>query len=120
MSMPQLLQALAPRSRRSLFRDLGSLGYPSSYSHTGRYYTLSSIAEFDADGLCRYQGIGVSRDGTLNAPHPRRTSGVSATSLDATRTPIRTPTPTPTPTDLDTPVHSWRDHRPEMSATRLC
>ncbi|HTP20853.1 MAG TPA: hypothetical protein VMJ65_14695 [Solirubrobacteraceae bacterium] len=67
MSMPQLLQAVAPRSRRSLFRDLGSLGYLSSYSHTGRYYTLSSIAEFDADGLWRYQGIGFSRDGTLKS-----------------------------------------------------
>jgi hypothetical protein len=67
MSMPQLLQALAPRSRRSLFRDLGSLGYLSSYSHTGRYYTLGSIAEFDNDGLWRYQGIGFSRDGTLKS-----------------------------------------------------
>lgn len=67
MSMPQLLQALAPRSRRSAFRDLASLGYLSSYSHTGRYYTLSSIAEFDADGLWRYQGVGFSRDGTLKA-----------------------------------------------------
>mgnify|MGYP001559742201 FL=1 len=67
MEMSQLEQAVAPRSRRSLFRDLSSLGYASSYSHTGRYYTLSSVAEFDADGLWRFQGIGFSRDGTLKA-----------------------------------------------------
>ena len=67
MAMSQLEQAVAPRSRRSLFRDLSALGYVSSYSHTGRYYTLSSVADFDADGLWRYQGIGFSRDGTLKA-----------------------------------------------------
>lgn len=65
MTMPQLEQAVGPRSRRSLFRDLSSVGYVSSYSHTGRYYTLSAVADFDADGLWRYQGIGFSRDGTL-------------------------------------------------------
>jgi hypothetical protein len=67
MSMPELEQAMAPRSRRSLFRDLESLGYLSSYSHTGRYYTLRSVPDFDADGLWRYQGVGFSRDGTLKA-----------------------------------------------------
>lgn len=67
MTMPQLEQAVAPRSRRSLFRDLSLLGYVSSYTHTGRYYTLITVADFDADGLWRYQGIGFSRDGTLKA-----------------------------------------------------
>jgi len=67
LSMPQLEQAAGPRSRRSLFRDLDALGYVSSYTHTGRYYTLSSSADFDSDGLWRYQGIGFSRDGTLKA-----------------------------------------------------
>jgi hypothetical protein len=67
VQMPQIERALAPRSRRSLFRDLAELGYLSSYTHTGRYYTLVSVPEFDADGLWRYQGIGFSRDGTLKA-----------------------------------------------------
>lgn len=67
MSMPQIEQAVAPRSRRSLFRDLEALDYLSSYSHTGRYYTLRSVPDFDADGLWRYQGVGFSRDGTLKA-----------------------------------------------------
>jgi hypothetical protein len=60
-------RAVRERSRRSLFRDLDALGYLSSYTHTGRFYTLVSVPEFDADGLWRYQGIGFSRDGTLKA-----------------------------------------------------
>jgi len=63
--MSEIERAIRGRSRRSLFRDLSSLGYLSSYSHTGRYYTLASLAEFDAAGLWRYQGIGFSREGTL-------------------------------------------------------
>lgn len=65
--LPQLGEALGTRSRMSIFRRLSSLGYVSSYSHTGRYYTLTTVADFDADGLWRYQGIGFSRDGTLKA-----------------------------------------------------
>lgn len=67
MQMPDIERGVGSRSRRSLFRDLAALGYLSSYTHTGRYYTLVSVPEFDADGLWRYQGIGFSRDGTLKA-----------------------------------------------------
>lgn len=67
MPMPDIARALAPRSSRSLFRDLSALDYLSSYSHTGRFYTLRSIPEFDADGLWRFEGIGFSRVGTLKA-----------------------------------------------------
>jgi hypothetical protein len=65
--MSDLERAAAPRSRRSLFRDLSALGYLSSYTHTGRYYTLASIPDFDTEGLWRFEGIGFSRDGTLKA-----------------------------------------------------
>ena len=65
--LAQLGDTLGTRSRMSIFRRLTSLGYVSSYSHTGRYYTLTTVADFDADGLWRYQGIGFSRDGTLKA-----------------------------------------------------
>lgn len=65
--MPAIERAVGGRSRRSLFRDLEALGYLSSYTHTGRYYTLASLPEFDADGLWHCQGIGFSRDGTLKA-----------------------------------------------------
>ena len=67
MLMSDLERTVAGRSRRSLFRDLSALGYLSSYTHTGRYYTLRAVPDFDADGLWRYQGIGFSRDGTLKA-----------------------------------------------------
>jgi hypothetical protein len=67
MPMPDLERAVAPRSRRSLFRDLSALGYLSSYTHTGRYYTLASVPVFDVDGLWRFEGAGFSRDGTLKA-----------------------------------------------------
>ncbi len=67
LEMPAIERAVGERSRRSLFRDLNALGYLSSYSHTGRYYTLVTVPDFDADGLWRYQGIGFSRDGTLKA-----------------------------------------------------
>jgi hypothetical protein len=67
MDMGAIERALGGRSRRSLFRDLDALGYLSSYTHTGRYYTLASVPDFDADGLWRFEGIGFSRDGTLKA-----------------------------------------------------
>jgi hypothetical protein len=63
----QLGRALHTRSRMSVFRRLSVLGYLSSYSHTGRYYTLRSVPDFNADGLWHYQGVGFSRDGTLKS-----------------------------------------------------
>jgi len=53
------------RSRRSLFRDLAELGYLTSYSHAGRFYTLADIADFDQRGLWFFRDIGFSRAGTL-------------------------------------------------------
>jgi len=37
----------------------------TSYTHTGRYYTLAGFPRFDEHGLWLYQGIGFSRVGTL-------------------------------------------------------
>lgn len=62
-----LFAALGTRSRMSVFRRLREVGYFSSYSHTGRYYTLSDIPDFDAHGLWHYQAIGFSQRGTLRA-----------------------------------------------------
>jgi hypothetical protein len=67
MEMSDLERAAAPRSRRSLFRDLSALDYLSSYTHAGRYYTLRSMAVFDSDGIWRWQGVGFSRAGTLKS-----------------------------------------------------
>ncbi|MFH1690418.1 MAG: hypothetical protein ABIE42_09305 [Candidatus Eisenbacteria bacterium] len=62
-----LFGALDTRSRMSVFRRLREIGYLSSYTHTGRYYTLADIPEFDEHGLWRHEAIGFSRFGTLKA-----------------------------------------------------
>ena len=61
----QLLTALRTRSRMTVFRRLSPLGYVTSYSHAGRYYTLRDIPDFDQDGLWQHAGVLFSRDGTL-------------------------------------------------------
>lgn len=63
--MRTLRQMLSGRSRRSVFRDLERVGYLSSYTHSGRFYTLRSIPRFDDAGLWFCDGVGFSRAGTL-------------------------------------------------------
>ena len=62
-----LSAALETTSRMSVFRRLSALGYLSSYSHDGRYYTLREIPPFDQDGLWRYQGVCFSRECAFNS-----------------------------------------------------
>ena len=62
-----LFHALDTRSRMSVFRRLRDMGYFTSYTHNGRYYTLADIPEFDEYGLWRYQEVGFSQHGTLRA-----------------------------------------------------
>ncbi len=62
-----LFGVLDTQSRMSVFRRLRELGYLSSYTHTGRYYTLADIPKFDEHGLWRHEAIGFSRFGTLKA-----------------------------------------------------
>ena len=52
-------------SGRTVFRLLGKLGYLSSYSHAGQYYTLARTPSFDADGLWAHAGVRFSRHRTL-------------------------------------------------------
>jgi len=63
--LEQLFAALDTRSRMTVFRRLSPMGYVSSYSHAGRYYTLRDIPVFDQDGLWQHAGVLFSRDGTL-------------------------------------------------------
>jgi hypothetical protein len=65
VDMEALREELGGCSQRSVFRYLERVGYLSSFTHAGRYYTLESIAKFDEQGLWFYQGIGFSRSGTL-------------------------------------------------------
>jgi len=60
-------QTLKTNSRMSIFRRLKDIGYFSSYTHAGSFYTLAHIPLFDEYGLWIYQGIGFSKEGTLKA-----------------------------------------------------
>lgn len=63
--MASLERRVPGRSPRSLYRDLSRLGYLSSFTHKGSYYTLLGIPEFDEWGLWFYRDVGFSRAGTL-------------------------------------------------------
>lgn len=64
-TMPQLKAALGTSVTQTVLRKLSSLGYRSSYSHRGAYYTLDAIAEYDPQGLWSHRDIHFSRHGTL-------------------------------------------------------
>ena len=65
VTLDPLLETLRTRARMSVFRRLSSLGYLTSYSHAGRYYTLRDIPEFDEKGLWHHLGVSFSRHGSL-------------------------------------------------------
>ncbi len=67
VDLKRIGETLQTTSRMSIFRRLSLLGYVTSYSHTGRYYTLADVPEFDADGLWQHQGVYFSRHGSVKA-----------------------------------------------------
>lgn len=64
-TMPQLKNALGTSVSFTVLRKLAPLGYRSSYSHGGTYYTLDSIARYDERGLWSWRDVHFSRHGTL-------------------------------------------------------
>jgi hypothetical protein len=60
-----LFDVFDTRSRMTVFRRLRDVGYLSSFTHGGRYYTLRDIARFDDHGLWFHRDIGFSQAGTL-------------------------------------------------------
>jgi len=64
-TLPDLQLALGSRVPLTVFRKLKELGYRTSYSHRGRFYTLDRIARFDAQGLWSHNSVWFSRFGTL-------------------------------------------------------
>src|SRR5215813_8771939 len=64
-TMPQLKKALGTSVTFTVLRKLTPLGYRSSYSHGGGFYTLDSIAQYDELGLWSYRDAHFSRYGTL-------------------------------------------------------
>lgn len=61
----ELKEALGTTSRMTVFRALKKLGYRTSYSHGGMFYTLDKIAQFDEHGLWSHEDVWFSKLGTL-------------------------------------------------------
>lgn len=61
----QLRRALGTPARATVFRMLAKTDALSSYSHRGKFYTLRSIAGFNAKGLWEYKQVRFSRYGNL-------------------------------------------------------
>lgn len=66
-TLDELKEALGSPVALTVFRKLRSLGYLTSYSHRGRYYTLSQVPDFDEQGLWSHASVYFSRFGTLLA-----------------------------------------------------
>jgi hypothetical protein len=64
-TLPELQSALGTTGERTIFRRLATLPYRCSYSHRGAYYTLDTLARYDASGLWSHQDVHFSRHGTL-------------------------------------------------------
>jgi hypothetical protein len=64
-TLAQLKRTLGTAATMTVFRKLKALGYRTSYSHRGKYYTLASLPHFDAQGLWSQEGVWFSRHGNL-------------------------------------------------------
>lgn len=64
-NLEELKEALQSPATMTVFRRLKDLGYHSSYSHRGRYYTLADIPDFDALGLWSCRSVRFSQYGNL-------------------------------------------------------
>jgi len=65
--LDELRNALQTHSRTTIFRVLTSVGYHTSYSHAGRFYTLKEIPKFNDLGIWFWRDVGFSALGTLRA-----------------------------------------------------
>lgn len=66
-ALPDLKGVIGASADLTVFRKLQQLHYLSSYTHRGSFYTLPSVARFDAHGLWSFQNVWFSRHGTLLA-----------------------------------------------------
>lgn len=63
--LPELKRVLGTDTALTVFRKLKQLGYLASYTHRGRFYTLTDIARFDDRGLWSHDAVWFSRYSTL-------------------------------------------------------
>jgi hypothetical protein len=61
----ELRRGLGVRSRTTILGALTSVGYLTSYSHAGKYYTLKEIPDFNERGLWFRGEVRFSKHGTL-------------------------------------------------------
>jgi hypothetical protein len=66
-TLDELRAALGTDSRTTVFRVVSRVGYRTSFSHAGRYYTLERVPKFNARGLWFHREVGFSSHGTLRA-----------------------------------------------------
>jgi len=64
-TLAELKESVGTSASMTVFRKLRALGYQTSYSHRGKYYTLADIPDFDDQGLWCNQAVCFSRDGNL-------------------------------------------------------
>jgi hypothetical protein len=65
MTLSELKRTLKTQCRMTVFRKLSMLGYISSYSHSGKYYSLKRIARYNKHGIWSYKSALFSKNGTL-------------------------------------------------------
>ncbi len=65
LDMAQVCMAVCTTSRTTGFRYLRELHHLTSYTHNGKYYTLSEMAQFDFNGFWYFENVGFSIYGTL-------------------------------------------------------
>lgn len=65
LTLPAIKQAVHTNSTMTIYRKLNTIGYQTSYSHSGKYYTLPHIADFDHNGLWEFNAIFFSNSGKL-------------------------------------------------------
>lgn len=85
--MSELKEALGTNVDVTVFRKLAELGYRSSYSNRGQYYTLEQTPQFDGWGLWSFRSVYFSERGTLRATAEalvdKSEKGFFATELEA-------------------------------------
>jgi len=65
LTMDELKNILGVQSRMTVFRNLKLFNYITSYSHSGKYYSLKRIAKFNNLGLWFINSVLFSKHGTL-------------------------------------------------------
>ena len=64
-TIEEIKRALGTDSRITVLRKLRELAYQTSYSHSGRYYTLRGTCQFNDEGLWTFRKAWFSIYGTL-------------------------------------------------------